>query len=293
MPHTPDVTGLLRLLATDIGVPAVLERLRGDDIGARTPEQVLHHELAAAAEVVAATPLTEPAAGAFAVRLLLPRSSDGPITGGAWATPDPHGPPMAPVFADVVRRLHTSSVERGALSDLERTALQHGEAVILQQRAVQALAEAASDPTSIHHRLAPEDRARLEDVLIYMAIMHCFKTLDGWLERWQFWAAYIAGEKAISVDLDDLHVALNFRDAVEMAVSALAPPSRDLVQPKLDASDGAYFAATRPLPGAIPRYGSFLGHPRRSWEPKGWWWTRVPRATDAQFDARLRHLSLL
>jgi len=285
-----EIAELLRMLAVEIEMPAVLRRIHERDAGKDSPEEALLDALLGVAEVVSAYPLTAPAVAAFRARSLLASVRRGPFRVESLETVDPQGPPLAPVFLNLVRRLGRSDIADFEASKLERIALQYAEAVIIQQRCLQALTEAAGDPCSIHHRAAAEDRAQLGEVLLYVGVLDRFETLDGWLARWDRSVEGIRDEPA-TFDLDDLQLALLGRDVVAMATAALSPQSRGLVQPIIEGSDETFFSSTRPLTRGLPR-------PRQDarlhpiWEPTGWWWKRVPRNSNAGLSARLDHLGV-
>lgn len=162
-----------------------------------------------------------------------------------------------------------------------RTAFHYAAALLKQERVLEALRGARSEAPTLDGALSGMDRRRVEDFLLSRSMSGPVSTLTRLVAIWRRLVGQI--ERDDDMGYEDYEQGLIARDYLQDAVSLLSPDAPDGLEVQLRPLDQSFAAGTQSLTTSIREAAS--------WEPRRWWWFRVPRPMGDSFRARLEHVA--
>lgn len=287
-PPRPRASDILNLAAIGMPLEDIAARLstRGPLSPAVSLEDV-RSALRQAATHIENTPLLEPVQAGFVIS-----SSPPPAASSAEArrasTPPEIAEAELPNLREAARSLIAEYLNGPGVPRALRTeaaawqgsiALRLAERLLLQEEGLAELAAAARDPSSVHSRLTPGDRALVDAALLARGRV---VRIDAWISSWtKAISGLIAHPNTITYE--DHEERLIRRDALEDVLALLSPSAVRTVREPVSELDGQFLAMTQDAGASIS--------PPRPWRPQRWWWYRIPRHPGHAFRDRIAHVA--
>ena len=259
---------------TDVPVASVLL----DVATGRTPEEIAdRHKLAAAevrdsisdaANLARTTRLSAPAVTAFAER-----SDAGRIPVADVVEMAPH----------ILESWATGS-GRDEVGELElRAAALYATALVWEQVPIDGGSQDDPARRSIRRALERHDLKLVDDLFRYRRAGSPPRTVDEQLAKWTRFVAQV--ETGYRDLYEEYTNALGGRDVLEDALSLVSPEGRKRIHPLIQPWDERFANATRLTehPISATRHAT-------AWQPRRWWWYRLPRAPAPELERTLQAL---
>jgi hypothetical protein len=158
-------------------------------------------------------------------------------------------------------------------------ALQFAAALVRQDETIAAMRKIAADPSSLEAQLTGTDRVRIDGLHLKGNDGWHLWTLDGSLHSWEHFVGGLLATRPELEVWEPYESHLQGRDGLEDIVSLLSPVGREPFEARLRPADERFLASTRGVSEPI--------RTPEPWEPRRWWWYRVPLRLGEHFAPRL------